>query len=558
MSTLYHLLSSIPFSLLWKAGIVFLLFIFFILTVSAQNISPSVPEYTLELVQVVHRHGARSPITSYNSTQICGLKFPCGILNQEGQVMLVRTGEFLRQRYANASEGVVTIPFFKQEEYNLSISTSRSTDVLRTLQSSDAFLRGFFPDLDFYYPAIHTVQDQVDYLLKSSSIPEVAARLGYGKEEEAKLCDPLVDALFPDFSTLQAVGAEVYSAEFCADKQTRTSCAKQLCDIGKAYDSTGELTSYPLLNMNLGAVCAVLSCSSAFAFGYHPNEADVSSMYALDAARGSFGQPLAQRLLTNINEHIENPTFKLFEYSAHDTTITPLGVTFGAQAGDMLLPPFGATFVLELLKKNTSNAVRAKSVAVKHSSENKSLSLEDDEYAVRLLYGHPGETPETNFTFAFADFSLRCLNPLRNDGMPYVATDNICPLSDFVRFINISAPKDPRGLCLVTPSLLTAMDCAPENNTKVAPNSVCLNFRRRCPEEACADGFVMSYNSTCVTALASGSGSINERENNTGISVGLMFFFVIVAFFLGGVASYFLHNKLWCFERKEAREVQIV
>lgn len=554
MPIFFHPLSSRTFLPSWKAVIFFLLFLFFIQAVSAQNISPSVPEYTLELVQIVHRHGARSAIASYNNTQICGLKYPCGILNQEGQAMLVHTGEFLRQRYTNASEGVVTRPFFKQEGYNLSISTSRSTDVLRTLQSSDAFLRGFFPDLDFYYPAIHTVRSQEDYLLRSSSIPEIAARLGYGKEEEAKLCDPLVDALFPEFSTLQAVGAEVYSAEFCSDKRNRTSCAKQLCDIGKAYDSTGEITSYPLLNMNLDAVCAVLSCSSAFIFGYHPNETDVSPMYALDAARGSFGQPLAQKLLTNIYEHMENPTFKLFEYSAHDTTITPLGVTFGDQMGNTLLPPFGATFVLELLKKSTStNVARTKSSVVKHSTVENGLNLEDEEeYAVRLLYGHPGETPETNFTFAFADFSLRCLHPLLNDGKPYVATNNICPLSDFVRFINISAPKDPRGLCLVTPSLLAAMDCEPENNTKAAPNNVCLNFRRTCPEEACADGFVMSYNNTCVTALSSGS------ETSSKISISLLVFFVIVAFFLGGVASYFLHNKLWCFERKEAREVQIV
>lgn len=473
--------------------------------------------------------------------------------------MLEKTGAFLRRRYTDPSEGVVTSSFFPQEGYNLSISTSRSTDVLRTLQSSDAFLRGFFPELDYYYPAIHTLQRKDDYLLSSSSIPEVAARIYYGTQEEAKLCDPLVDALFPSFSTLQAIGNEVYSGGFCADKQNRTACAKQLCDIGKAYESTGELTSYPLLNMNLNAVCAVLSCSSDFIFGYHPNREDISPMYAQDTVRGSFGQVLAQKFLSNIREHIENPTFKLFEYSAHDTTITPLAVTFGDQTADIFAPPFAAIFVLELLKKNSSAKVSQQSrTALNSTSRAVKDAFNEDEYAVRLLFGHPGLTPETNFTFAFTDFPLKCLNPSINNGEPYVATNNICPLADFERFINASAPKDPRGLCLVTPSLLAAMDCEPEKNTKEAPNEVCWGFRHRCPEEACASGFVMAYNNTCVPEVGRGSGTISGERTSNGISIAVLVVFIILAFLVGGVVCYYVQDKISCLQRKEAQEVQLV
>lgn len=474
--------------------------------------------------------------------------------------MLEQTGKFLRQRYTNASEGVVRTSFFPQEGYNLSISTSRSTDVLRTLQSSDAFLRGFFPDLDDYFPAIHTLQRKDDFLLSSSSIPEVAARIAYGNQEEARLCDPLVDALFPSFSTLQAIGEEVYSAGFCADKQNRTSCAKQLCDIGKAYESTGELTSYPLLNMNLNAVCAVLSCSSNFLFGYHPNQADVSPMYAQDYERGSFGQVLAQKFLSNIREHMEKPIFKLVEYSAHDTTITPLAVTFGDNTAGMLAPPFGAIFVLELLRKNSMTRESQEGKSAYHNANTSSIidDFDEDEYAVRLLFGHPGLTPETNFTFAFSDFSLQCLNPSINDGEPYVAANNICPLADFERFINLSAPKDPRGLCLVSPSLLAAMDCEPANNTKPSPNDVCLAFRRRCPAEACASGFVMMHNETCVATSGMQITNANGKKSSSGVSIVVLVVLVILAFLIGGLVCYYARANISCFKQKEAQEVQLV
>lgn len=460
------------------------------------------PEYSLELVQVVHRHGSRSPIVSYNKTEICGLRYPCGILNEEGQTMLVNFGSFLHNRYTN--ETIISEPFFSNS-YNLSISMSRSTDVLRTLQSADGFLRGLFPNMEAYYPAIHTVESASDMLLRSSTVPEVSARLNHGGEKESELCDPLVDALFPNIKTLQSVAAEVYSSSFCADPENRTKCAMQLCDIGRAYESLGTLQRFPKLNQHLQDVCTVLACSSSYLFGYDPSN-------SMDQQRGSFGQPLAQQLLTNIQNHIASPSFKLYEYSAHDTTISPLAVTFGDNSYAMMEPPFASAFIIELLMK-------------------------DKKYFVRLLFGHAGTTPQTNFIFGLTDFSMKCMK----DGQLYVAEDNICPLEDFTEFIDSTKGTEPNGFCLVDPQLLKKMECSATIPAKKL-SSECATYRKQCPALACGSGRVATAENECIVIAGTSS---------KGISGWTIFFLMLLSFAAGVVALYFVPTiLLWWNGRK--------
>lgn len=372
-------------------------------------------DYKLELVQVIHRHGARSPIVSYNETQICGLEYPCGILNSVGEAMLVNVGSFLRDWYMNNEPNLIGSQTFFPAAYNVSFSSSRSTDVLRTLQSSSAFLRGLFPAQGSLYPAIHSVSIEEDFLLSTSTVPEVTLRRRMPElVGERELCDPLVDYFFPHLSVLQRISAEVYSEGYCSDPHNRTKCACQLCDIGRAYQSLGTLGAYPLLNIHLESVCAVLACSNACIFGYDP-------LNATDATRGSFGQPLAQRLVENIADYISTPQYKLYEYSVHDSTLSMLGTTIGRNSSILAEPPFGTTFILELLSKN-------------------------DAHFVRLRLGYPSRT--ANYTFAFTDFAMTCSNGLES----YTAVDGICPFIDFASYINRSASTDPRGRCTLSPT----------------------------------------------------------------------------------------------------------
>ncbi|KPI82548.1 membrane-bound acid phosphatase 2 (MBAP2), partial [Leptomonas seymouri] len=210
------------------------------------------PDLKVVMVQVLHRHGARAAETSYNMTQICG-STPCGYLSWAGIEMLNNTGIFLRSRY-NDDTTVVSEPMFPSKDYDLDIAYSRSTDVLRTLQSAEAFLRGFFPNLSALFPAVHTVHEEDDFLLYPNYAPQYEIFYNIDKPRVRSVCNPVTDKNFPDFKKLTEIGKEVYSERYCSDYETRSDCARKLFDIAAAMDSVGELDPYPLLKKNKDAL----------------------------------------------------------------------------------------------------------------------------------------------------------------------------------------------------------------------------------------------------------------------------------------------------------------
>eukprot|EP00796_Vickermania_ingenoplastis_P005174 gene5174-3721_t len=364
----------------------------------------------------------------------------------------------------------------------------------------------------FRCPSVQPRADKADdMLLLSNAIPEVAAKYLYGAKKESELCDPLVDALFPKFEVLQGIGAEVHSSGFCSERNRRTKCAMQLCDIGRAYQTTGTLRNYPKLSQYLTAVCEVLSCSTSYVFDYNREN-------AMDVARGTYGQPLAQQMIRNMRSHINQPTFKLYEYSAHDTTISPLAVTLGDSSGTMMEPPFASTFIVELLSRNQN-------------------------YYVRLLFGHAGVTPSTNFQFGLTDFQMQCMK----NGKSYIAENNVCPLEDFVEFIDFTKPTNPNGLCIVDPDLLEQMNCAPN----VAPDQaseLCLKYRHACPQEACGKDYISTSNKQCVPVVSS-------TPSSSGVSGWTIFFLMLLAFCAGAAALHFYPKALgWWHNRRSPED----
>ncbi|CAG9583789.1 membrane-bound acid phosphatase precursor [Leishmania major strain Friedlin] len=464
------------------------------------------PMYKVELVQVVHRHGARSPLVDDNHTLICGTEFPCGFLNYEGQAMLVNLGEYLRHRYTE-DRSVVSTPYFPYSWYNLSISYTRSTDVLRTLQSANGLLRGLFPNNSDFFPAIHTVGSEGDVLLHSSMVPMIRARFNYAKQERRAACDQVLDRLM-SFDQLQAVAAEVHSQGFCANYTLRSRCAERLCDIGRAYESTGRLGSLPLLNRHLEDVCAVTAMSSHFCFAYNASN-------PVHQKQGAPFYHLAKLLVSNMLAHQQRetaPPYKLYEYSAHDTTISPLAVSFGESSMEAMLPPFGTAFIMELLSLTDAPAASSR-------------------FYVRLLRGHSGAKPESNFTFALSHFDMRCRDATGNT---YIATDNICPFTDFERFIDSTAPTSPMGTCYLDPGLLLRMDCPIDtsgDNRSLSED--CLFYRKHCSNYSCGTGYYLDaidYN--CHRIPANNSTTVSSPMSSGGIAA-----LSIVLFIIGGVAS---------------------
>lgn len=461
--------------------------------------------YSVRLVQVVHRHGARSPIVSYNTTQICGTEYPCGYLNTQGQQMLVNFGSYLRNRY-NSDSAVVSTPFFSLESYNVSVSYTRSTDVLRTLQSASALLSGLFPNASAFFPAIHTVDNNFDALLHSSVVPAILSRYYYANEELTTLCNAVLDSRV-SYSQVQAVAAEVYSSGFCSVYEERWTCADKLCDIALAYQSTGQLTSYPLLSTHMEDLCAVTATSADYYFGYNASN-------PVHQKQGTVYQHLAKELLANMKLHQSSknaPSYKFYEYSAHDTTVAPLSVVFGDHSLKAMMPPFGAAYILELLTPTSSSA--------------------SSSWYVRLLRGHPGVTPSSNYTFALDSFSMRCMNAMNTT---YIASENICPYEDFERFINSTGPTSEEGVCYIDPQHLARMNCSSDAEADGrALSKHCLLYRQLCAKFACGTGYrVDASDYSCYRINASATTTSRAKE------VGLRVILFICGVTLGAAVMF--------------------
>ncbi|KAL7695037.1 membrane-bound acid phosphatase 2 [Lotmaria passim] len=424
------------------------------------------------MVQVLHRHGARSGTPRYNTSLIC-TEAPCGYLTWAGVDMLLNVGAYLRNRYNN-DRTVVNVPLFPSPNYDLDVSYSRSTDVLRTLQSAEIFLRGFFPNTSNLYAAVHTVEDDTDMLLNSNAQPWLKFFYSYNKPLLRTVCNPLTDKLYPDWTEITTLGKEIFLESYCSDYTTRSDCVRLLFDIAAAKMAVGELDQYPLLKANFAKIQNITRV--LFAYEYHYNRSD-----SLMFKQGGRGQPFLKQLVANMDNQIAGTNkYKLMHYSAHDTTLAPVWGTLGDESETAMLPPFAQVLVAELLKSKSTGAMR-----------------------VRVLRGAPGQSPDTNFAFDWdATWHLQCMNAW---GIAYYAQNNVCPYEDFKRYIRWSEPGDARGYCYLDPDFVTIANCPTKNTVYGIPasavvSSTCRFYRAACPSFACTPGYTLnsvSYQCVC-------------------------------------------------------------
>ncbi|KAK7195028.1 membrane-bound acid phosphatase [Novymonas esmeraldas] len=448
--------------------------------------------WVLQQVQVLHRHGSRSSVPSYNQSAICGAT-PCGYLNPQGETMMRNVGAFLRDRYNNDAT-VVDAPFLPSQDYDLDVVSSRSTDVLRTLQSAELFLAGMFPNASRLVPAIHTVPTSQDLLLYPIAQPWVGLYWGYAGAAQMARMNPVVDAIFPDWTELKQLGAVLWSEGYCSDYAKRLSCAQMLFDIAAAKSSTGELpaAAAPYYSKLLDIT------AEWYRHLWYYNASD-----AFSVAQGGRGLPFLQQVLKNIDDTIAGRnTFKVMHYSAHDITVGVAWGTLGDSSVYAMQPPYSGTFVLELVKSTLTN-----------------------EYGVRVLRGWPGQTPDTNFAFSWdPTWKLQCR---RSDGTVYAAADNLCPLEDFRRYVTKTVGTDPRGMCLLDAETTAVLNCPTteaEQAGAVTLSPSCALYRAACPTYSCASGYVLPASSTrctcaaasCLVADGAGSGNSTGGANGTG------------------------------------------
>lgn len=479
------------------------------LLASAQQSPIDLSTYRLKLLQVVHRHGARSPVTTFNDSIICG-DFACGQLNIEGRQMLLNAGTYLREEYGASSSHA-----FLSDQYDPVTAYSRSTDMDRTLQSASALLRMLFParadnsDL----AVIHSRDLSTDFAMLPYNAPATTVRAAAEGVAFEEMMSAEIQASLTD-DTIQQMAREAYMEGYCNDpartvRANRVQCFNFLFDVGAAFRSRGNLGSFPTLSANFPTLEHIQGVGNKFNNGYNASD-------AYDQQRGSPGYLLAQMLVSNMRSTVAGTNaYNFMHYSGHDLTIAPLSSAFGDSSIVAMMPPYASTIIVELLESTTNG----KPVA-------------------RVLRGKAGLTPDTGFAFTSAPFTtLQCKSA---SGAVYTATDGVCLLDDLARFVDSTAPRSTAGSsCYVTDKYREWMAC-PAVDSSDAPSSICATYRNNCPQSACPGGSFLSEDGSarCISLASAPKSTSKGNPVSSGGAVGIAIGSCVAGLLIGALVYF--------------------
>ncbi|KAI2647238.1 Lysosomal acid phosphatase [Labeo rohita] len=262
-------------------------------------------ERTLKFVNVLYRHGDRSPIRAYPTDPNNESAWPQGFgqLSKEGMKQHYELGQFLKKRYTG----------FLSERYNRHEIFIRSTDEDRTLMSAEANLAGMFPPTgsDMFHPdlkwqpiPVHTVPEDED----RAFIEMVRENTGLEKVNIANIWS-------------------VYDTLFC--------------------EKTHNITHPGWVNQSVVETLKVLNdFSYQILFGVYKRE---------EKCRLQGGLLLDQIIknLSNATELNSQQKVKMIVYSAHDTTVVALQEALNVFNG--LQPPYASCHLIELYHEGNGN-----------------------------------------------------------------------------------------------------------------------------------------------------------------------------------------------------------
>lgn len=307
---------------------------------------------TLMQVNMVYRHGARSPLHSFpndinNAKKITNWPQGDGQLTQVGMRMHYALGQFLRHRYVDELS-------FLSKQYARDEIYVRSTDVDRTLMSATSNLAGLFPPVGkqmwngsttAWQPIpVHTVAPETDTLLR-----------------------------FPpsNCSQYDALRSQLLSsAAFNNALESQTAFRKRIENL-TGYNTSQENH----VGENLWGVYDALICEKTEGLQLNSWATD-SIMNRLEEIGGFYcnalfgdvygetetlrvkiakltGGVILKQVIDNFHGKIyNNATYKLIQYSAHDTTVTPVLVALNFS--NPYPPPFASSLIFELYKNDSA------------------------------------------------------------------------------------------------------------------------------------------------------------------------------------------------------------
>ncbi|MBN3281230.1 PPA6 phosphatase, partial [Polyodon spathula] len=326
--------------------------------------------YELKLVQVLFRHGARTPLKSipdvqeaqwvpnllkdpshtsmnyvvtdlsggpkppsliedsYRAHTLTGGTFP-GQLTTLGKQQLYDLGERIRKTYIE--EFNFLSPIFRSSEVYV-----RSTNIVRTIESAMCLLAGLFHQKQEGVVKILTSEAETEILYPNYHGCKLLNLLSRHRWTESVLLPDIAEDLKRIQSLLGIVGHKhVDFIQIRDDLVAREAHGLPCPTMLKNWQKTIEERAVEMVY-----------------YIYEPSKSENLQL--------SVG-PLLHTLMTNIEKKIEkssDDSRKLYLYSVHDTTLMPCLMALGIF--DMKWPPYGADIALELYEHHFSKEVYIK------------------------------------------------------------------------------------------------------------------------------------------------------------------------------------------------------
>lgn len=334
---------------------------------STTNSDPSSP-YELQLVQVLFRHGARTPLKSipdvmeaqwvptlleppphthinyvvtdlsggprpaaptednYRKNVLTGGSFP-GQLTTLGMQQLYELGKRMRQRYIEDNS-------FLSPAFNPAEVYVRSTNIWRTIESAKCLVAGLFQQKQKEIVPIVTAEAEAEIL--------------YPNFQGCKLLKILGGPRWAESSTLPDIAADLQSIHEALGIAAHQQVDFILIRDDMVARETHGLPCPPVLDTWRNKV--EQRAVDMICYIYNPSKRE-----SLQLCVG----PILHMLLGNIEDKLQKasaePNRKLFLYSVHDTTLIPCLMAMGIF--DLQWPPYAADITVELYKhKQTDEA----------------------------------------------------------------------------------------------------------------------------------------------------------------------------------------------------------
>ncbi|XP_072541330.1 lysophosphatidic acid phosphatase type 6 [Salminus brasiliensis] len=323
-------------------------------------------QYELKLVQVLFRHGARTPLKSipdvleaqwvpdllkvpdhtkidYVVTDLQGGPRPpspvednyrvktlsggtyAGQLTTLGMQQMYDLGVRLRKRYIQ-DMAFLTPSFSNQEVY------IRSTNIVRTIESAKCLVAGLFQQKQTDIVHILTEEARREILYPNyNGCKRLKLRSGHRWEES---------------STLPDIASDLQSIQSALGVQPQ-----QRLDFILIRDDMVARETHGLPCPAVLASWRAKVEQRAVDMIYHIY--DPTNRESLQLCVGRVLHELLSNMETKVQNNVLDKDRKLFLYSAHDTTLMPCLMTFGVF--DMKWPPYAADITLELYQHRQTN-----------------------------------------------------------------------------------------------------------------------------------------------------------------------------------------------------------